>query len=59
MQMEEAGEELSDNEDIDDEYEDEDEEEELQMGGWLEEVPDLQMRFMLAMNPQLRSQFGF
>jgi hypothetical protein len=36
-----------------------DEEGGLEMGGWLEEVPDLQLRLLLAMNPELRSQFGY
>ena len=31
----------------------------LEMEGWLEEVPDLQARLLLALAPQLRSHFGF
>jgi hypothetical protein len=36
-----------------------DEEGGLEMEGWLEEVPDLQARLLLALAPQLRSHFGF
>ena len=53
VQMEDAGEVPSDDEPW---SEDDDDSE---WGGWLDEVPDLQMRFMLATNPELRSDFGF
>jgi 2EXR family len=53
MKMEYTGEEPS----CDEPFSDDDEDSEW--GGWLDEVPDLQMRVMLATNPDLRPHFGF
>jgi len=36
-----------------------DDDDDSEVGGWLDEVPDLQMRVVLMANSGLRSYFGF